>query len=293
VPDRHPASLALLTEQHVQSIKTQLRFSHALDVGTPHKPVMEVPDLFAFLHFLWNDDPHRFSHERERVQFSLFLLLCAYTSSRPGALVESSADGIRGSGDALRYRDVKLTLIRNPVAGEKDVLVLEITLLLMKGKRHMKEPYVLRRAGADIVGCELTIDSTTYVLHEQDDNLALCPVLHFLALAFSDNAFKAPDLDCPEAIYQMKVPEPRQAIELEWDGEILNKCIFRRAEKGVSGMKISDRVLPYYSISKHFRKAGQDAGFRENLTPYAIRRATGNAVNSIYHHRGLFFGRVC
>jgi len=133
----------------MQSIKTQLRFSHALDVGTPHKPVMEVPNLFAFLHFLWNDDPHRFSHERERVQFSLFLLLCAYTSSRPGALVESSADGIRGSGDALRYRDVKLTLIRNPVAGGKDVLILEVTLLLMKGKRHMKEPYVLRRAGAD------------------------------------------------------------------------------------------------------------------------------------------------
>ncbi len=79
----------------------------------------------------------------------------------------------------------------------------------------MKEPYVLRRAGADIVDCELTIDSTTYVLHEQDDNLALCPVLHFLVLAFSDNAFKAPDLNCPEVIYQMKVPEPRQAIELK------------------------------------------------------------------------------
>ena len=67
-------------------------------------------------------------------------------------MIESSADGIRGSGDALRYRDVKLTLIRNPVAGKKNVLILEITLLLMKGKRHMKEPYVLRRAGVDIAG---------------------------------------------------------------------------------------------------------------------------------------------
>ena len=58
-------------------------------------------------------------------------------------------------------------------------------------------------------------------------------------------------------------------------------------------MKISDRVLPYYSISKHFRKAEQDAGFRENLTPYAIRRATGNAVNDIYHRCDLFFDCVC
>ncbi len=58
-------------------------------------------------------------------------------------------------------------------------------------------------------------------------------------------------------------------------------------------MKISDRVLPYYSISKHFRKAEQDAGFRENLTPYAIRRVTGNAVNDIYHRCDLFFDCVC
>jgi hypothetical protein len=114
-------------------------------------------------------------------------------------------------------------------------------------------------------------------------------MLHFLALAFSDNAFRAPNLDCLEAISQMKVPKSRQAIQLEWKDNILDKCIFRRAEKEVSGMKISDRVLPYYSISKHFRKAGQDAGFRENLTPYAIRRATGNAVNDIYYRCDLFF----
>ena len=49
--------------------------------------------------------------------------------------------------------------------------------------------------------------------------------------------------------------------------------------KGSSGMKDSDRVLPYYSNRKHFRKAGQDAGFRENSTAYTTRRATGNAVN--------------
>ncbi len=70
-------------------------------------------------------------------------------SSRSSVLIESSADGIRGSGDALRYRDVKLTLIRNPMTEGKNVLILKITLLLMKGKRHMKKPYVLRRAEAD------------------------------------------------------------------------------------------------------------------------------------------------
>ncbi len=130
-------------------------------------------------------------------------------------MIESSADDIRDSDDALRYRDVKLTLIRNSMTEKKNVLILKITLLLMKEKRHMKELYILRRAEADIVDCELTIDSTTYVLHEQDDNLILCSMLHFLALAFFDNAFKTSNLDCSETIYQMKVSESQQAIELE------------------------------------------------------------------------------
>ena len=30
---------------------------------------------------------------------------------------------------------------------------------------------------------------TTYIFHERDDNLALCPISHFLALAFTDDAF--------------------------------------------------------------------------------------------------------
>lgn len=102
---RHVPRIApLLTDQRPLSIKTRLGFSHDLAVETLHKLVMEVSDLFAFLYFLWNDRPHRFFHETEKVQFSLFLLLCAYTSSRPEALIESSTDCIRGSGDALRYR---------------------------------------------------------------------------------------------------------------------------------------------------------------------------------------------
>ncbi len=250
---------------------------------------MKVSNLFAFLHFLWNDDLHRFSHERKRVQFSLFLLLCIYTSSRSSVLIESSADDIKDSDDALHYRDIKLILIRNSMTERKNVLILKIILLLMKEKRHMKKSYVLRHAETDNADWELTIDSITYVLHEQDDNLTLCSMLHFLALAFFDNVFRASNLDCFKTISQIKILKSRQVIQLEWKDNILNKCIFRRAEKRISEMKISNRVLSYYFISKHFRKIEQDAEFCKNLTLYVIHQVTDNVVNDIYHRCDLFF----
>ncbi len=214
-------------------------------------------------------------------------------SSWSSVLIESSADDIRDSDDVLHYRDVKLILIWNSMTKRKNVLILKITLLLMKEKRHMKKSYILRCAETDNADWELTIDSTTYVLHEQDDNLILCLMLHFLTLTFFNNVFRALNLDCLETISQMKVSKSRQVIQLEWKDNILNKCIFRRAEKRVSEMKISNRVLSYYFISKHFRKIEQDAEFCKNLTSYVICQVTDNAVNDIYHRCNLFFDCVC
>lgn len=94
--------------------------------------------------------------------------MIAYTSSRPGAIIESGC--YSGTNEALRYKDVRVTVVRNPDEIGNNVMVMEIDILLMKGKRNKG-------------------DLTTYVIHEQDDNLAFCPIIHFLAIAFADNAF--------------------------------------------------------------------------------------------------------
>lgn len=214
-------------------------------------------------------------------------------SSRSSVLIESSTDDIRDSDDVLCYRDVKLILIWNSMTEKKNVLILKITLLLIKEKRHMKKSYILRHTEIDNADWELTIDSTTYVLHEQDDNLILCLMLHFLALAFFNNVFRALNLNCFKTIFQMKILKSWQVIQLEWKDNILNKCIFQRAEKKISEMKISNWVLLYYFISKHFRKIEQDAKFCKNLTSYVICQVTDNAVNDIYHRCDLFFDCVC
>lgn len=117
-------------------------------------------------------------------------------------------------------------------------------------------------------------------MHERDDNPVLCPILHFLALAFSDNTFRAPGLT-PENFFSVVVPSQRNSIEFQWKESILDTPIFRRTENTTNGTGIS----PYRCLSdKVFRdqlqRLGFSAGYKDILTPYAVRRGAGNAVDS-------------
>lgn len=66
------------------------------------------------------------------------MLMIAYTSSRPGALIESGC--LRGFNDALCYKDIVLRVIPNPDQSGRHILVMEVSLLFMKGKRDKSEP---------------------------------------------------------------------------------------------------------------------------------------------------------
>ena len=76
--------------------------------GISRRPPMGTDDLEYVVKYLWSTDVHRYSLERKRVQLFCFALLAAFTSERPGTIVESSAGGIRGTGEALLYKDIEL-----------------------------------------------------------------------------------------------------------------------------------------------------------------------------------------
>jgi hypothetical protein len=101
-----------------------------LDLSVKDKPTLCVEDLLALLHYHWCFDTATVPHKRYRVQFPLLLLMTAYTSSRPGALIKSSC--VRGSNDALCYGDVVLRVLPNPEEPERYILVMEVTLRFMK-----------------------------------------------------------------------------------------------------------------------------------------------------------------
>ncbi|KAK2800863.1 hypothetical protein FQN51_005798 [Onygenales sp. PD_10] len=136
-----------------------------LDLSVQYKPTLSVEDLLSVLYYHWCLDMSAVPHEWYTVQLPLLMLMTAYTSSRPGALIESGC--VRGSNDALQYRDVVLRVIPNLEDPERHVLVIEVTLMFMKGKRNKSQP-------------------TTYIFQEWDDNLALCPISRFIALVLAD-----------------------------------------------------------------------------------------------------------
>lgn len=115
-----------------QYIDGSLKDEYDLDGTVGSKPVMSVNDLFLLLRYHWTLDTETFPQERQRVGLSLLPLMIIYTSSRPCALIESGC--ARGSNKALCYRDVRLTIIRNPDEGHRNLLIMEATCLYMKGE---------------------------------------------------------------------------------------------------------------------------------------------------------------
>lgn len=101
---------------------------------------MSVEDLLLVIHYLWVSDGCVFPVERQRVQLATLMLLTAYTSSRPGALVEASC--APGSNECITYNDIRILVIRNPEESMRNVVVMEITFRYTKGNRQTKKPYV-------------------------------------------------------------------------------------------------------------------------------------------------------
>ncbi|OJD26331.1 hypothetical protein ACJ73_02290 [Blastomyces percursus] len=232
-----------------------------LDLSIDYKPVVSVEDLVAILHYHWCLDTASVTHERYAVQNPLLMLFIAYTSSRPGALIESGC--LRGSNDTLCYKNIVLRVIPNPDQPDRHVLVMEVSLMFMKGKRNKSQP-------------------TTYIFHERDDNLALCPVSHFLALALADDAFDARGINSVEDVLRIRVMAPRNSLHLKWKPHMLNIPVFRRAVHAAEGFRISpDKALPYDTFNQYLRRLGRNAGFEHKLESYCIRRGTANTVDTV------------
>lgn len=106
--------------------------------GMKQKHVVGHNGVHGALYYHWKFDTEVFTLEVERVQLAMGILFLAFTGCRPGALFESGCKGIAGTNETMLYRDVKLRLLRPQ--NEPPLLVLEVTVLLDKGKRKRNAP---------------------------------------------------------------------------------------------------------------------------------------------------------
>lgn len=125
------------------------------------KPVLNVDDLLATLHYHWSICNAWFAAERQRIQLSLLLLFIAYTSGRPSAFIENekfvdvdtvNSDECNFPGqftshepvvDSLKYKDIQLFKIKGSQRNDEHIFIMILTLRLMKGFRNQGLAYVV------------------------------------------------------------------------------------------------------------------------------------------------------
>ena len=94
------ANLCMLIRS--QYIKNGLTTKFSLVLGIKDKATCSVTDLFNLLHYRWCQDADTAVHGRYRVQATLLIQLIAYTSSRPGAIIEPNC--YKGLSQVLKYK---------------------------------------------------------------------------------------------------------------------------------------------------------------------------------------------
>ena len=86
-----------------QYIKNDLTAKFSLVLGIKDKATCSVTDLFNLLHYHWCQDTDSTGvHGRYRVQTAFLMQLIAYTSSRPGAIIEPNC--YKGMSQVLKYK---------------------------------------------------------------------------------------------------------------------------------------------------------------------------------------------
>ncbi|CCX07696.1 Similar to hypothetical protein CIMG_03975 [Coccidioides immitis RS]; acc. no. XP_001244534 [Pyronema omphalodes CBS 100304] len=83
-------------------IKHTLTVKFGLIMERKDKPTCAVADLFNLLHFHWCQDTESMFHGRYRIQVAILMQLTAYTSSRPGAIIEVAC--YKGLQQVLKYK---------------------------------------------------------------------------------------------------------------------------------------------------------------------------------------------
>ena len=147
-------------------------------------------------------------------------------------------------------------LIRSPDGGAP-LLLLEVTIRLNKGKRKRPAP-------------------KTISLYENQECSAICPIIHFLALAFADNAFHLALIEKGlnlGNLHSFRCAEGRNFISFRFRDEILDLLSFRTFERRLDGIYVHPyKVLSAKSVNDDAKRLGQCVGLPHPFRVYCLRR---------------------
>ena len=102
-----------------------------------------------------------------------------------------------------------------------------------------------------------------------------------LGLAFSDQAFAAPDLTSPEQLFGLRVGSNQLELPIPINHTKAEMPLFRRLKSTVHGVRVSpvDAVTDNW-LRESKARLGAVTGFELPVGPYCFRRGAGEALDS-------------
>lgn len=110
----------------MQFIHGELAEDCDLDFDETDKPLLDAEDFGEILQCHWVTDTNTFPNERHRIHLATILLLSAYTTSRPAALL------------GITYGDIELFVQRKKTGEER--LMMRLKFTKTKSRKKRKRP---------------------------------------------------------------------------------------------------------------------------------------------------------
>ncbi|GIJ89518.1 hypothetical protein Asppvi_008460 [Aspergillus pseudoviridinutans] len=240
----------------VQDVIAIIAEEKGLRLDRRPKKNMYIEDVAEFARVLLTTTEMTFDCGWQRIQLLFYCQLAAITASRPGALLH------------LCYRDIGLTLIRDPEGGRPRLFIFL--------KPDFTKKFLGKKAANEFKIPEIIFDPT----------LVLSPHVCLLSMLFHIKGFKTvsttgPVLDCAEKLYSLEVLDGKGQQELKLKDEILDKFVFCQVERQPTGYRIAlEKRLTESTLRSRMRRAGEIIGFDQVTRPYLLRYAGAKEFNN-------------
>ncbi|KAF2272252.1 uncharacterized protein EI97DRAFT_504387 [Westerdykella ornata] len=216
------------------------------------KPVALYVDVEEILRFLWCEDPYNWTHPRQIIQMTWYLLLASFYGLRPGKITESSHHW--NSNEGILYKDVSLYLHR-----QEDKSLKYLLKINLRNRKH--------RRGVEGISQVITL------YEEKEPNTHACPVRWFLYLALADDVFRD-NINFDERCLSPTVTSVKFPIKQEKE----NLPVLR-AMDGPGGKSISpNRLWNAANLSTALAALGRRCGYKDTVSPYSVRRGFANGI---------------
>ncbi|EER43787.1 conserved hypothetical protein [Histoplasma capsulatum H143] len=236
----------------IELIADEKKLSREKRPGEP----MYVDDLAEYLRVLLVTNEMEFLVGWLRVELILFCQVAGVTGNRPDALTQ------------LRYRDLELTLVRDPHSSAPR--------LTRKFSLHA------RSMAAFFLREPTTPPVQTLLLPEiiYDPTLVLSPHVFLLGMLFHIRAFKSPGIRRPEDLYSLGVLNGLNQQELPLRDDLADLFVFCSAVREGGGVRIAHETrLTTASVRARMKKGGEITGFQQVTKPYVLRDAAAKGFN--------------